>query len=440
MSTTNTTGMIRLAYNWVMIDQELSLFHDTAPMLAVSDLLSPLPGPELLWVSANADQWFTAMQSIYGCTANMNPQLLTSQTLSPSLFDLFQDFLHDSLASRSARPTPQQLRLLLHPLQSLLCHLRQMLSCFSDVLSTRLSNTRTMTKASTQTRLEEVQDLLQKWYELSNTYQKMDPGCCATKTNLILYHLISLNAVTSFPEIERLARRECFDGSYWELSLRHKKCIFQREEAIFHCGQVLRLLRALPSDKRPSWWAVALYRAILILWTDSISRLDPSFHTQLKAGSNQGSVARSESTGDGSLDNGPVAIDQVTPEDPRVAAYLWRGSGTAVLTNPNGSVYTLDKPENVLWYAIRTVQSSVASRLGDGIRRKLLSLGQHWQIEGFAKELSLPTAAAATINAGPVVTGMGKKAPMLFPSHYVQTLHPHAVLSSHAHIGHESIL
>ncbi|KAI0152919.1 hypothetical protein GGR57DRAFT_162467 [Xylariaceae sp. FL1272] len=352
----------RLAYNWVMVDQELSLFHDTAPMLAVSDLCAPLPSPEALFMSATADQWMLGMQSIYGCPANTNPQLLSTPTLAPSLFDLFQDFLNDCLPRQPASPTPHQLRLLLHPLQSLLCHLRQMLSCFSDVLNTRITSPRTVTKASTMSRLEEVQALLQKWYELSITYFKANPTCAISKTNLVLYHLISLNAVTNFAEIERLARREGFDGSYWELGLRHKHCIYQREEAIFHCGQVLRLVREMPVDRRPSWWSAAIYRASLILWTDSISRLDPNFQKRDETGS-------------------PVAIDQVTPEDPVVIAYLWSGKGIPVLMLRNGSATSLDKPSDILDYAVKTLESGVSSRFSDGIRRKLIALNNNWSID-----------------------------------------------------------
>ncbi|KAM0809080.1 putative Transcription factor Pig1p [Seiridium cardinale] len=353
----------RLVYNWVMVDQELSLFHDTAPMLSISELCAPLPGPELLWMSANADQWLAAMQSIYGCTANVNPQLLTTPSLTPSLYDLFQDFLHDNLSRRQSSLTPHQLRLLLHPLQNLLCHLRQMLTCFSDVLSARRNSSRTVTKASTMLRLEEVQALLQKWYELSITYFKANPSCTVSKTNLVLYHLISLNAVTNFPEIERLARREGFDGSYWELSLRHKRCIYQREESIFHCGQVLRLVRSMPGDRRPTWWSAAIYRAALILWTDSVSRLDPSFPKT-------------------DLSGGPVAIDQVTPEDPTVITYLWNTNGIPILTRLDGTTVSLDHPSEVLGYAVNAIEEGVCCRLSAGIKRKLVALCTNWNTDG----------------------------------------------------------
>lgn len=356
-----------------MVDQELSLFHDTAPVLSISELHCPLPGSELLWLSPNSEQWLAGIQSLYGCTNNVNPQLLTTPSLTPSLFDLFQDFLHDNLSRRQSSLTPQQLRLLLHPIQSLLCHLRQMLSCFSDILGARRSTARTVTRASTFQRLEEVQALLQKWYELAIVQHKANPNCTKTQCNIVLYHLISLNAVTNFPEIERLARREGFEAggpTYWELSLRHKRCIYQREEAIFHCGQVMRLLRSIPADKLPPWWSTATYRVTLILWTDAIGRLDPSFKTAM----NDGSSPESGSAPSSSV----VAVDRVTPEDPTVIAYLWSGDGTAVLSRDNGTAVSLDSPANILEVGIQTIDNGISTRIGDGIKRKLATLADSW--------------------------------------------------------------
>ncbi|KAK7739168.1 hypothetical protein SLS53_005804 [Cytospora paraplurivora] len=388
----------RLVYNWVKVDQELSLFHDTAPVLSISELQCPLPGPELLWLSSNSEQWLANVQTVYGCTNNVNPQLLSTPSLTPSLFDLFQDFLHDNLPRRQPSLTPQQLRLLLHPLQSLLCHLRQMLTCFSDILAARRTAARTVTKSSTLQRLEEVQVLLQKWYELAVAHHKANPSCAMTKCNIVLYHLISLNAVTNFPEVERLARKEGFEAStggcggggggdvgptatttttYWELSLRHKRCIYQREEAIFRCGQVLRLLRCIPADKLPPWWGAAVYRVTLIMWTDAVGRSDPSFKVAGKEGGgggggggagsspenggSGGGVGGGGGPGVGGLGagggGGAVAVDQVTPEDPALISYLWGGDGVAAF------------------------EGGVSTRMGDGIRRKLVRLSSNWTLD-----------------------------------------------------------
>lgn len=372
-----------------MVDQELSLFHDTVPMLAITDLQCPLPGPEILWMAKSSEQWLAGVQSIYGRTANVNPQLLSNSTWTPSLSTLFEDFLNDNLARRQATLSPQQLRLLLHPLQALLCHLRQMLTCFGNTTLTAAgigrphgSTTRSVaTKASTLARLEEVQGLLQRWYELTVAYLKTNPTCPVTRCNLVLYHLISLNAVSNFPEIERLARREPVVGhssadpgaavpSFWDLALRYKHCIFQREEAIFHCGQVLRLVRAMPADRRPCWWSAALYRATLILWTDSIARLDPNFPRPPRA--DDSTAASSHPL---------VAIDQVLPEDPLVISYLWSAEGVPVLTRRDGSRVGLDKPADVLTYTVKAIDEGLSTRIGDGIKRKLVELGRNWNVE-----------------------------------------------------------
>ncbi|KAM0333330.1 hypothetical protein ACHAQA_001991 [Verticillium albo-atrum] len=383
----------RLVYNWVMADQELSLFHDTPPMLAITDLQCPLPSPEALWMSSSSEQWFANVQNIYGPSTSASPQGPTP-SLTPSLHDLFQDFLHDNLARRQESLTPHQLRLLLHPLQSLLCHLRQMLSCFPDALSSRCATSRAVTKSSTMLRLEEVQALLQKWYELTMAIYKANPNCETTRCNLVLFHLISLNAVSDFPEVERLARREGIEGSFWGLSMRHKRCIFNREEAVFHCGQIMRLVRAMPLDRRPCWWSAAVYRATLILWADSIARLDPNFQaTQQQAPSGSASPTSSHAQEQCrpeniaptslSLDACIVVIDQVTPEDPALIGYLWSGGeGTAMLTRRDGQTISLDKASDVLEYGVGIIDEGLTCRIGDGIKRKLASLSTHWSMDG----------------------------------------------------------
>ncbi|ERS95909.1 hypothetical protein HMPREF1624_07443 [Sporothrix schenckii ATCC 58251] len=416
----------RLVYNWVMVDQELSLFHDTAPVLSISDLQCPLPSSEALWLAPTAERWAAIAQSTYSTSSNASSSNSASaSSVTPSLCELFQDFLHDNLARRKTTLSPQQLRLLLHPLQGLLCHLRQMLSCLPEVPPVRRTTNRTVTKASTMQRLEEVQAQLQHWYELSMAYYKANPGCAVTKCNLVLYHLISLNAVTNFPEIERLARRDGFSNST-EPSVRHKRCIFLREEAIFHCGQVLRVLRQMPSDRRPSWWSAALYRAVLILWAESVCHLDSNAAEQQQTGNEPSSIAASAAgsrsavagtasptligsplktgptlspglsprsqgghpSGNGVSDgaNAPsssatslVAIDSVTPEDQAVIAYLWGGDGvTAVLTHSDGRHFTLDTPSEILAYGVKRIDEASSTRISDGIRRKLLSLASNW--------------------------------------------------------------
>lgn len=358
-----------------MLDQELSLFHDTAPLFAITELQCPLPGPEVLWMAPNAERWLAAIQSVYGYTGHVHPQLLGGHPVPPatqSLNDLFQDFLHDTL-SRTGQPTlsPQQLRLILHPVQALLCHLYHVLSCFSDTPSARRTGARCVTKSSTLHRLEKVQVLLQKWYDISANCNKANPECPVMRCSLILYHLISINAVSDFLGIERFARREAaaFEHWDWDAPQLAKHFIFQREDAIFHCGQVFRLLRLIPKDRRPAWWAVAMYRATLVLWVDSISRI----YSSRAQGSSRQDTARTPRPV-------PVIIDQATPEDPAIDAYVWNGMGVAMLTWTDGTTVTLDKPADILLYAIQNIEAGFSFRMGDGIKRKLIALGRNWNV------------------------------------------------------------
>ncbi|KAI1424082.1 hypothetical protein F5Y12DRAFT_797431 [Xylaria sp. FL1777] len=355
----------RLVYNWVMVDQELSLFHDTAPLMAISDLCTPLPGPEELWMSGTADQWMAAMQSI-NHSASVGPQLvLPPPPLTPSLFSMFQDFLHDNLHSqRWGALTPHKLRLLLHPLQSLLWHLREVIFCLSDTSNPRTTPGSPAEKPPVSMHKVYAQDLLQKWYRLSNIYFKAHPTCVATKTNLVLFHLISLNAVTNFPAIEQLARRERGEGAHegsssaWEAYGPHIRAI---EEAVYHCGQVIRLVRAMPADRRPIWWSAAVYRALLILWAYSVLRQDPGF---LK--NPEGAFV--------------LVMDAVELENGDLFDYMW-GSGPKaipVLSGPNGSTVGLGKPSDVLDYAVAMLDEGVSTRFSDGIRRKIIALNHVW--------------------------------------------------------------
>lgn len=332
-----------------MVDQELSLFHDTAPILSITELLAPMPAHESLWLAQTSTAWLSKIQQ-------SNP--LQFQPLTPSLCDLFQDLLHDNINRRYDQLSPLQLKLLLHPLQSLLCHLRQVLSCFSDFFGSR-RGTRTVTKASTMLRLEEVQSLLQKWYELCAIHAKASPDCPVTRANLVLYHLISLNAVSSFPEIERLARKEGFDSSRRELGVRYKRCIHQPEEVLFHCGQVIRLVGSMPREGRPHWWSTAIYRAALTLWVESLSRSDRDAQR---------------------VDSGLMfAIDAVMPEDRSIVSYLWNGEGIPVLTAGARHVELL--PDAVLKHCISLLDEGAALRVSDGIKRKLQALAKNWSME-----------------------------------------------------------
>lgn len=341
-----------------MLDFELSLFHDSVPLLAITELRCPLPAPEALWTAKNAADWATGMRSMY-----------RSRT-TPSLCDLFRGFLQNNLSGSEDSLTPQRLRLLLHPIHAMLCQARQLHSCLPEPRTA----VHTVNKTSSQQRIQEIQCLLQQWYNLTLSYSQQDSQCALTRCNLVLYHLMHLNAVTNFPEIERLARREGFEDTlsfqHLETSLRHKCCIFERETAIFHCGQVLRFLRQMPRNRRPSWWTAAMYRAVLILWADSISHMDTDFKSDI------GAMLSSQPN---QYPPNLVPVDQAEPTNLALNACLSNGHGIPVLTRLNGSPVKLDNAAEILDYGIKAVDEGDSSRIGDGIRRKLIDLLRTWK-------------------------------------------------------------
>ncbi|KAK3074540.1 hypothetical protein LTR53_002960 [Teratosphaeriaceae sp. CCFEE 6253] len=349
----------RLVYSWVMVDQDMSLFHDTAPLFSVTEFAAPMPDTDRLWHAKSAAEWSSIFEQVHEFSGGYSSVGSGARPLS--LRDLFRHFLDDEMIQLGIEMTPLQMRLLLHPLQSLVCQYSQLLSCFSDTLGKRSPSPRAMTAASTRTRLEEVQALLQRWFDLAERYLKANPTCALMQTNLMLFHLISLNAVTNFPAIERLARREAFDGTYAHLVATHKRCIADVEEAVFHCGQVFRLVRSMPRGIRPPWWAGALYRVGLILWTDSLLQRDAA-----------------TPTGDGLFPvPGPsFAIDALPADHPLIVRYLTKREGVPCVTKRDGAQMPISRAFPMLQHCVEVIDEGVATRFSDGIRSKIERLSR----------------------------------------------------------------
>ena len=344
----------RLVYSWAMVDQEMSLFHDTAPLFSVTEFAAPMPDADRLWHAKSAPEWSSIFEQVHEFSGGFSS--LGSGARPLSLRDLFRHFLDDEMIALGIEMTPLQLRLLLHPLQSLVCQYGQLLSCFGDSMSKRSAGPHTMTAASTRGRLGEVQSLLSRWFDLAERYLKANPMCGLMSTNLIIFHLISLNAVTNFPEIERLARREGMDGTYQQLAWAHKRCISDIEEAVFHCGQVFRLVRSMPRGIRPPWWAGAIYRVGLILWTDSLIQRE-------NGSANSGGMFP--------VPGPSFAIDTLPADHPLIVRYLTKREGMPCMTKRDGSQMTIDAPFPVLQHCIEVIDEGAATRFSDGVRSKL---------------------------------------------------------------------
>lgn len=79
------------------------------------------------------------------------------------------------------------------------------------------------------------------------------------------------------------------------------------------------------------------------------------------------------------------SADKITPEDPVLISYLWStGNEVAVLTRHDGSALALDRPSDVLAYGISAIEAGTTCRVGDGIKRKLMTLCQRWSDQGLS--------------------------------------------------------
>jgi hypothetical protein len=352
-----------------MLDQDLSFFHDSMPLLSITELCAPMPDSDRLWHAKSAAEWSTVYGQVHEFTSGYSS---TGEGLRPmSLRDLFRRFMEEDLASQPLELTPLQLRLLLHPLQSLVSQYRQYAACFSGNIKSPIisssasdpssSSSMSIHTASAQARYRELQTLLQRWQSLAIRYLNTHPVCAVMQAALTMFHLVSLNAAINFQCIERLARKDTNVSS----SIAMGMCpILDETEALFHVGQVLRLVRAMSPSIRPPWWAAAIYRVSLVLWAIAVTNQSPtSQYSHLGATKHQLLVG---------IDNLPTD---------NALLVQWRAQGDLsgvrpVLRKPDGTTVPLDSAFGVVFHCIEILDEGVANRFSDGIRSRLERLAR----------------------------------------------------------------
>lgn len=428
-ATVTLTSHNRLAYNWVMLDQELSLFYDQPPTFAVTELRAPLPEADEFWLAKSAVEW----RSLYDREHGPQQDLSTHLSLRPqhSLRRLFQLCLANELDAHRAstyRLTPVRLRLLLYPIQSLVFHHSQLLDAFPDKQLLSISSSKTTARTSSILRLDELQSLLQSWSALAQAAAPHLPDHeqPLARANLILHHLVSLNLYAGLKAIEALARGEAHDReredyddgdvddeddggdddenggggararegeSASDAGARRRyltgQCVYAPHDALYHAGQVLRVVRGTPLRARPPWWAAAVYRAALVLWAYSMAQASSASSSPpiLLHHARSGGAASSSPAGQGAGGGEPaVRIDEVLPADPAVVRFLRHKRGVPVLTHHGGSgggvdgaVLRLENPQLVLRWCIGALDGAESTTwFAMGVRMKLETLLQAW--------------------------------------------------------------
>ncbi len=248
-----------------MVDQEISLFNDSNPMLTIPELEKNLPNSDELWLAPDLSTWAQVWQKLYGSHFRRPPDSEPSQQ---SLPELFQSLLENKLDHGETRLQVFHLRLLLYPTHILIAQLSELNLCMSEKPKARFGGSACLTSSSL--RFNEIKALLRTWWEVFCKLRVKTTRQRAVKQlTQTIYHLLNLKLTVSFTHLEQYAREARTDSD----DVRHLSAagILSPQEAIFHCGQILRITREMETELQPLWWPAALYRVTIILWTMSVS-------------------------------------------------------------------------------------------------------------------------------------------------------------------------
>ncbi|KAI9664022.1 MAG: hypothetical protein M1821_007513 [Bathelium mastoideum] len=352
----------RLVNAWISMDLELSIFFDAPPKLAIKDLDTSIP-TNIEWENVRSTNdilaAYTKLSENFGSAGK--------ETSVPTFHDLFQKFLERDISRKKTRLTPQQLKALLHGIQCLASHLYECLVNFFDY-GPRFYLAHKTTDFGTKALLHELQSLLDQWYAIYHysigAFDAQDPSMIRT---LLLWHLMSVRVRISFEHLETLARAEPSRNFFQNMSHVQDQLRKERRSTNFHCGQIIKLVRTLPQDKKPAWWAAAVYRAIIFLWSTSWAYIG----TRPSSSSNSGTW---------DYPNDPtLPIDCVNSNDEILTRYLREGQGVPVLTTQTGDSVRLEAPDNILAFGLTFLdEQGDHMRLVEGIKSRLMRLRERW--------------------------------------------------------------
>lgn len=351
----------RQVYAWLHVDQEFSLFHDVLPMLSVNDIGISLPSSDVMWHVKSADKWVEA----YAKEFRPGPEG------SHTLRGLFKRFMQGHLQHSDDLPQ-KHLRLLLYPLQAMAAQPQQVLRCLGT--SDKSSSNRIISRLSILRRVEEVRDLLRQWFELSERCASRSENfddtapCLTTTTNLVIFHLMCLNTFASVLEMERVARSQppplANQRSQMWRDLHYPD---DEQSVLFHSGQIFRLLAQVPSNMRPSWWPLAVYRAAMYSW--SLSMLAAS-------GTTPGHFPKSvHNAGDQEM----IVLNAPNTNHTITQRYLNHRIGIPAFQMKSGLRLPALSGNNALTVCLDVLDCSQASQLCRGVRERVQEMARRWQ-------------------------------------------------------------
>lgn len=200
---------------------------------------------------------------------------------------------------------------------------------------------------------------------------------------LVMYHLIALNAMASFPNIEDALLRGPLDRSQLPNPRGSDPCPLgtcqstvaedSAEEALVHCGQILCLVRLMPPSDQPLWWSAVVYRIALITIFLSIKRHPHHWLPAVMLGQMVQDTASSSGTStdgsgvslmsnplftdrvDAQPHHRPVILNHVAPNDNELLQFTKYREGEPCLAVCDGQLIELRHPRDVMSFFIDLV-------------------------------------------------------------------------------------
>ena len=279
-----------------------------------------------------------------------------------SLHELFSLFAEHGLQDFGRDLNLMDLRLLLHPLHSVVSNYCQVTATL-NAQSKRSRNASNRIRSSSQI-FEEIHNLARRWLAAFQTLNIQGTRLlAAARAALIQYHLININLLCSFKALELFSQKGEPEIIGELASSIQEELDKHSPELLLHCGQILRLVRDADVKLRPPWWSIAVYRATLVIWVYSITR--KFVHKQI---------------GQDHLPSGPaVALDTLPFFDPNLSHYLLHRIGDPHVTAEDGTVISVDRPRAVLQTGIEAFgRGRRLWRLTRGLQCKLEALYRDW--------------------------------------------------------------
>jgi hypothetical protein len=232
----------RLVYHLLVHDAQASMSLLVNPAVSYSELELPLPEPQDLWLAGSAKEWKRIYQANPDLGVTRIPSL-TDCVANPNLMQYNRAVIDLKLSCSS----------FLYAMWGMVWEYRKLARLFHTELN---RSTIWDSRISLMTRYHEL-------VKVFDYYRVSYPDESVLLLELVLMHLhMSLEEVQHFCGLESAEDTNTVHASFKEWA--DSKTA---RSAVWHAGQVVRGIRALPATHLRDFYAISLFHASLALWT-----------------------------------------------------------------------------------------------------------------------------------------------------------------------------